>query len=220
MEEAMADQQRVMAEFKSAEAATLAKYLADNKAPTIKTASGLRYRITKASTKSKPVTGDTVLVNYVGKTLAGKVFDSSIEAEAKKANLQQEGRIYEPISVVIGQRSVIPGWEEGLKLINEGSKAVFIIPSDLAYGAQGASEDIKPFTPLMFELEIVKVKRPKAVVAKKPVASKPAAKKPVAKPAAKKPVAKTPAKKNNITESLLRRGLFFVGHFVIKNLNY
>ena len=196
MEEAMADQQRVMAEFKSAEAATLAKYLLDNKAPTIKTASGLRYRITKASTKPKPVTGDTVFVNYVGKTLAGKVFDSSIEAEAKKANLQQQGRIYEPIPVVIGQRSVIPGWEEGLKLINEGSKAVFVIPSDLAYGAQGAGEDIKPFTPLMFEIEIVKVKRPKAVPAKKPVASKPAAKKPVTKPAAKKPVAKTPAKKS------------------------
>ncbi|MBC8053855.1 MAG: FKBP-type peptidyl-prolyl cis-trans isomerase [Sphingobacteriaceae bacterium] len=204
MEEAMAEQQKMMEELKGKEAATLAKYLADNKITAPKTASGLRYLIRKPSVKAKPVNGDTVLVNYVGKTLSGKVFDSSIEAEAKKAGLEQPGRTYEPISVVLGQGSVIPGWEEGLRLLNEGSKATFIIPSDLAYGPRGASEDIGPFTTLIFDLELVKVKRAKKAAtapAKKTTASKPVAKKAApAKPAAKttaKPVSKAaPAKKN------------------------
>ena len=193
LEEAMAEQKKMMDELKDKEAATLTKYLTDKKLNALKTASGLRYIITKPSAKIKAAKGDTVLVNYIGKTLEGKVFDSSIEAEAKKAGLEQPGRNYEPISVVLGQGSVIPGWEEGLMLLNEGSKATFIIPSDLAYGPQGAVEDIKPFTTLVFDLELVKVKRPKGAAAApaKPAPAKPAAKKPVAK----KPVAKpTPAK--------------------------
>ncbi|MFD2162075.1 FKBP-type peptidyl-prolyl cis-trans isomerase [Paradesertivirga mongoliensis] len=198
MEEAMAEQQKVMDGLKSKEAEGLAKYIADNKINAIKTASDLRYIITKPSAKAKPVKGDTVLVNYVGKTLQGKVFDSSIEAEAKKAGLEQPGRTYEPISVVLGQGSVIPGWEEGLLLLNEGSKATFIIPSQLAYGPQAMSEDIQAFSTLVFDLEVVKVKRAKKLTvpaAKKP-ASKPVAKKPAspAKPVAKKPAAKAPAK--------------------------
>ncbi|MBC7916080.1 MAG: FKBP-type peptidyl-prolyl cis-trans isomerase [Pyrinomonadaceae bacterium] len=199
MEEAMAEQQKVMAEMKSKEELVLQKYLLENKTPTIKTASGLRYRVTKPSVKAKPLAGDTVLVNYIGKTLAGKVFDSSIGAEAKKAGLQQGDRVYEPISVVLGQRSVIPGWEEGLLLLNEGAKATFIIPSELAYGPQGASDDIKPFTPLLFDIEVVKVKRAKkaAPVVKKAVPSKSTkpGTKTVSKPVAKKPVAKTTTKK-------------------------
>ncbi|MEJ6981872.1 FKBP-type peptidyl-prolyl cis-trans isomerase [Pedobacter sp. P351] len=188
LEEAKADQQKMMDELKSKELSSLAKYLADNKVNAIKTTSGLRYLITKPSVKPKPVKGDTVLVNYIGRTLEGKVFDSSIEAEAKKANLEQPGRNYEPISVVVGQGSVIPGWEEGIVLLNEGSKAKFIIPSDLAYGPQGAGQDIAPFSTLVFDLEIVKVKRPKKVAAT-------VVKKPAAKPVAKKPIAKKPATK-------------------------
>lgn len=204
-EEAMAEQKKMMDGMKDMEASQLSKYLSENTAPTIKTASGLRYRITKAATKPKALKGDTVFVNYVGKTLDGKVFDSSIEAVAKAANLQQEGRAYEPISVVVGQGQVIPGWDEGLLLINEGAKASFIIPSELAYGAQGAGQDIRPFTPLLFDVELVKVNRvKKATPAVKPAAKssvkptvkkavKPAVKataKPVAKPAVKKPAAK------------------------------
>lgn len=204
MEQAMAEQQKMMDEMKSLEATELSKYLAESKSTATKTASGLRYTITKASAKPKPLKGDTVLVNYIGKTLDGKIFDSSIESVAKSANLQQGGRVYEPISVVVGQGQVIPGWDEGLLLINEGAKASFIIPSELAYGAQGAGQDIRPFSTLLFDLELVKVNRVKRAAVAKP-AAKPAAKpvaktatKPAAKPAAKAPVKKpaaTPAAK-------------------------
>lgn len=203
LEEAKAEQQKMMEELKNKENSSLAKYLAENKINPLKTASGLRYIITKPSVKPKPAKGDTVFVNYIGKTLEGKVFDSSIEAEAKKAGLEQPGRNYEPISVVLGQGSVIAGWEEGIQLLNEGAKATFIIPSDLAYGPQGAGKDIAPFSTLVFDLEIVKVKRVKKAAvpvkkpAAKPVTKKPVAKKPVAKPATKAAPAKTTTTKKN-----------------------
>ena len=195
MEEAMAEYQTEVTRMKGEENSALAKYIAANNLKPNTTASGLRYLITKSSVKPKPVNGDTVYVNYIGSTLEGKVFDSSIEAEASKAGLQQAGRKYEPIKLVLGQGQVIKGWEEGLLLLNEGSKATFLIPSDLGYGPQGAGQDIKPFSSLRFDLELVKVKKPKA--AAKPAVKKPApAKKKTGTPA-KKPVA--PAKKPTTT---------------------
>jgi len=191
LEDAMAEQQKAMDEMKSAETAALTKYIADNSLQLTTTASGLKYKVTAASVKAKPVKGDTVLVNYVGRTLDGKVFDSSIEAEAKKAQLEQPGRTYEPISVVVGEGQVIPGWDEGLLLLNEGSKATFLIPSDLAYGPRGAGQDIKPFSSLRFDLELVKVKRVKKAAAAP--ASKTAT--PVKKPATPVKKTTTPVKK-------------------------
>jgi FKBP-type peptidyl-prolyl cis-trans isomerase len=203
MEEAMAEYQKKMDEMKAAEATSTAKYLADNKITGVKTASGLRYIIRKSSVKAKPVKGDTVFVNYIGRTLDGKIFDTSIEAEAKQAGIHTPGRPYEPLSLTLGEGRVIPGWEEGLLLLNEGAKATFIIPSSLAYGERGAGADIAPFSTLAFDVELVKVKKAKktAVPAKKitstakPAAKKATSAKPAAKPASKAP-AKTTTKKN------------------------
>ena len=160
-------------------------YLAANKINAIPTGSGLRYVITKPSVKRKPLSGDTVLVNYTGRILNGKVFDSSIEAEAKSAGLDQPGRKYEPISVVLGRQQVIPGWDEALLLLNEGSKAKLIIPSSLAYGDRGAGQDIPPYTTLIFDVELVQVKPGKHTPAKTGVVS-PAKKRVYKKPLTKK----------------------------------
>jgi FKBP-type peptidyl-prolyl cis-trans isomerase FkpA len=167
-----------MAEIKEAEITGANKYIADHKLNMQTTASGLKYVITQPSTKLKPQKGDTLLVNYAGRGLDDKVFDSSIEAIAKGAGLQQPGRTYEPIQVIVGTGGVIPGWDEGLLLLNEGSKAIFVVPSSLAYGAQGSGNDIKPFSTLVFDVEIVKIKPVKHALA------------PAAKARAKKPVYK------------------------------
>ncbi|WP_207535468.1 FKBP-type peptidyl-prolyl cis-trans isomerase [Desertivirga arenae] len=198
MDEAMAEYKTEMEKMKATETEALTKYLTDQKLNPAKTTSGLRYIITKPSIKPKAVKGDSVWVNYVGSTLDGKVFDSSIESEAKKAGLEQPGRTYEPIKLVLGQGQVIPGWEEGLLLLNEGAKATFIIPSELAYGPQGSPPAIMPFSTLRFDLELVKVKKPKKVVAspaKKPGTTTKKTTTPVKKTTtpAKKPA--TPAKK-------------------------
>lgn len=193
--EAMADRDKAMAAAKQdaakleAQEAILAdKYIADHKLALTTTASGLKYKITKMGTKAKPVAGDTVVVNYVGHTLAGKVFDSSIESVAKTAGLQQMGRVYEPLTFVIGGEGIIPGWQEGLQLINEGGKAMLIIPSKLAYGANASGPDLPGFSTLIFDVELLKVNRVKhipvagkhAASANKPVAKKASVKKPAA----------------------------------------
>ena len=155
--EAIAERNASITKMQQGEAAIAAKYIADNNLLVKTTASGLKYIITDPSNGRKVLAGDTILVNYVGKTLNGKVFDTSLQPEAAAAHLQQPGRTYEPIKVIVGQGQVIAGWDEGLKLLNEGSKATFIIPSNLAYGQQGAGQDIGPFSTLVFDVGVVKV---------------------------------------------------------------
>jgi len=122
--------------------------------------------ITKPSLKSKPLIGDTIQVNYVGRSLDDKVFDTSIESVARAANLNQPGRNYEPIQFVIGVDNIIQGWVEGLQLVGEGGRATIVIPSALAYGDQGSGE-IKPYSTLVFDVELVKIKPGKHDLSKK-----------------------------------------------------
>ena len=158
LQEAIDEKNAAGEKMKASEAADRDKYIADHKLIVKTTPSGLKYVITQPSMKPKPLTGDTLLVNYIGRTTNGKVFDSSIQAEAQKAGLNQPGRNYEPLQVIAGAGTVIKGWDEGLLLLNEGSKAKFIIPSNLGYGTEGAGEDIPPYSTLVFDIELVKIK--------------------------------------------------------------
>jgi FKBP-type peptidyl-prolyl cis-trans isomerase FkpA len=175
LNDAIAERNADIEKVKAREGADAAKYIADNHLMVKTTPSGLKYFITKTSLKPKPLAGDTVSVNYTGKLLNGQVFDSSIEAVAKTSGLDQPGRTYEPIKFPVGSGQVIKGWDEGLLLLHEGEKATLIIPSALAYGNEG-SGPIPPASTLVFDVELVGVKRikhaPAAPVAKKPLAKK------------------------------------------------
>ena len=120
------------------------KFLAENgkKEGVHTTASGLQYVIEKEGTGKQPSATDNVTVHYTGRLLDGKVFDSSVSRG-------------EPATFPLNR--VIPGWTEGLQLMKEGAKYVFFIPSDLAYGAQGAGGAIPPHSTLIFEVELIKV---------------------------------------------------------------
>jgi len=166
LQEAMDEKNAANEKVKASEAADRDKYIASHKLIAKTTPSGLKYVITQASVKPKPQLGDTVMVNYIGRTTNDKVFDSSIQAEAQKAGLNQPGRNYEPLQVILGTTPIIKGWNEGLLLLNEGSKAKLIIPSDLGYGADGAGDDITPFSTLIFDVELVKIKPIKHAAAK------------------------------------------------------
>ena len=107
-----------------------------------KTASGLYYIINKAGDGPKAAKGQSVSVHYTGKLLDGTVFDSSY-------------RRNEPITFILGQNQVIPGWEEGVGLLSKGASAKLVIPSELAYGAAGAGGVIPPHATLLFEIELV-----------------------------------------------------------------
>jgi FKBP-type peptidyl-prolyl cis-trans isomerase len=108
------------------------------------TASGLQYEVIKQGDGAKPATTDKVNVHYHGTLINGKVFDSSV----------QRG---EPIT--FGVQEVIKGWTEGLQLMTVGSKYKFFIPSDLAYGDNGAGPDIGPGETLVFEVELLKIEK-------------------------------------------------------------
>ncbi len=107
------------------------------------TASGLRYLVVKEGTGASPSATDEVTVHYTGRLLDGTVFDSSVERG-------------EPATFPLDH--VIKGWTEGLQLMKEGGKTIFYIPSDLAYGETGTpGGPIGPNTPLIFEVELLKV---------------------------------------------------------------
>lgn len=108
------------------------------------TASGLQYEVLKKGTGAKPKKSDTVTVHYKGTLIDGTEFDSSYKRG-------------EPTSFPLG--GVIKGWTEGLQLMKEGAKYRFFIPSDLAYGAKGAGGHIGPNATLIFEVELVSIKK-------------------------------------------------------------
>ncbi|AYQ35581.1 MULTISPECIES: FKBP-type peptidyl-prolyl cis-trans isomerase [Runella] len=131
-------------------------YVAKNKLNATETASGLNYVVTQEGTGVKPVAGNVVTVHYTGKLLDGKVFDSSVK------NPQSGGK---PIDFPIGQGMVIPGWEEGIMTMKKGGKCTFIIPSSLAYGTAGSPGVIPPNSVLVFDVELVDVKKAPAAPA-------------------------------------------------------
>ncbi|GAA4279615.1 FKBP-type peptidyl-prolyl cis-trans isomerase [Gaetbulibacter aestuarii] len=106
------------------------------------TADGLQYEVIKEGSGDKPNATSTVEVNYKGMLIDGTVFDSSYE----------RGK---PSQFRVNQ--VIKGWTEGLQMMPVGSKYKFYIPQDLAYGFQQRGQDIKPFSALVFEVELLDI---------------------------------------------------------------
>lgn len=167
--------------LKKAEPAKIDKYIADNKLKTTKTASGLYYVITKPGNGPAPVAGDTVVVNYTGKLLSGKLFDTSVKEEAMKDKaVYNPMNPYKPIRFPVGEKKVIPGWDEGLMLLNKGAKATLVIPAALAYGEQGMGP-IPPYASLAFEVELVDIVKPNPNAPKPAMPAAPAQGQPVTK---------------------------------------
>lgn len=110
-----------------------------------KTSSGLFYKIEEQGLGKKAEKGKNVAVHYIGQLTDGGVFDSSHSRN-------------QPIEFPLGMGHVIPGWDEGIALLNEGGKAKLVIPPHLAYGASGAGGVIPPNATLLFEVELVEVK--------------------------------------------------------------
>jgi FKBP-type peptidyl-prolyl cis-trans isomerase FklB len=104
--------------------------------------SGLQYEVIAAGTGSTPKASDSVKVHYHGMLIDGTVFDSSVNRG-------------EPAT--FGVTQVISGWVEALQLMPIGSKWKLFIPSDLAYGAQGAGQSIAPHSTLIFEVELLDI---------------------------------------------------------------
>lgn len=105
-------------------------------------ASGLQYEVITEGTGKRAQATDQVKCHYEGTLIDGTLFDSSVKRGQP---------------AVFGVNQVIPGWVEALQLMPEGSKWKLYIPSDLAYGAQGAGDMIPPHSTLVFEVELIEV---------------------------------------------------------------
>lgn len=118
------------------------KFLEENKKRegVITTESGLQYEIITEGTGASPSATDKVTVHYTGTLIDGTVFDSSVERG-------------EPITFALNQ--VIPGWTEALQLMKVGGKWKIYIPYNLGYGERGAGDIIKPYSTLIFEVELI-----------------------------------------------------------------
>ncbi len=114
-----------------------------NKAGVKTTESGLQYIVIKEGNGESPKATDGVSVHYKGTNIEGVEFDSSYK----------RNKPYE-----LKANQFVPGFSEGLQLMKTGAKYKFFIPQELAYKAQARGKDIKPFSTLIFEVELLEVK--------------------------------------------------------------
>ena len=138
-------QQAAAAEAGKAAKAEGEAFLAENgkKEGIVTLPSGLQYQVLKEGDGKKPSATDQVVCHYEGTLIDGTVFDSSYQRNQP---------------ATFGLNQVIPGWTEGVQLMQEGAKYRFFIPYKLAYGERGAGAQIPPFATLVFDVELIEVK--------------------------------------------------------------
>ncbi len=130
--------------------AEIQAFLKSNNLTGIKTNSGLYYVITNEGTGNPPAVGDEVSMNYTGMFLDGNKFDSNIDSTFGHVT---------PLKFPLGQGRVIRGWDEGIMLLKKGTKAKFILPSVIGYGANGSGK-IPANAILQFDVELLDFKKP------------------------------------------------------------
>jgi len=123
----------------------LRSYLENTNVQVEPTESGMYIIILEEGSGPLALPGQDLTVHYTGKSIDGKVFDSYLT----------RGK---PLEFTLGRGEVIKGWDEAFTRLRKGSKARFIIPSKLAYGAQGFGEEILPYSTLIFEVELIDIK--------------------------------------------------------------
>ena len=145
-QEQEAKQQAAAAEAGKAAKAAGEAFLAENgkKDGVVTLPSGLQYQVLKEGDGKKPSATDQVVCHYEGTLIDGTVFDSSYQRNQP---------------ATFGLNQVIAGWTEGVQLMQEGAKYRFFIPYNLAYGERGAGAQIPPFAALVFDVELIEVKK-------------------------------------------------------------
>lgn len=128
----------------------MAQFIADNHIATKPTASGLYLTVITQGKGPYPKDGDSVVVHYTGTFLNGTVFDSST----------RDGR---PFGFTMGTKKVIEGWEQGIKMMRQGTKASLLIPSSLAWDSAGVQDSrtgkffIPPYAPVLFDIQLIDI---------------------------------------------------------------
>jgi FKBP-type peptidyl-prolyl cis-trans isomerase len=131
------------------EAEQIRDYITANKVAVTDTiAGGIKIAKTRTRPDSALITaGQAVTVSYTGRLLNGTKFDSSLD---------KSDTTY---AFTVGKSSVVPGWEQGLLKVRRGEKFLLIFPSTFGYGQSGSGQTIPPFSPLAFEINIIRVRQ-------------------------------------------------------------
>jgi FKBP-type peptidyl-prolyl cis-trans isomerase len=144
-DELSAEKEAEAAVNKEKETELMTSFLSENSITAEPTESGLIYVEQIAGDGPAAERGSMVKVHYIGRLLTGEKFDASHDRG-------------EPIEFTLGAGQVIPGWDEGIGMMNVGGKATLIIPSSLAYGENPpAGSIIGAYSPLVFDVELLEV---------------------------------------------------------------
>ena len=118
--------------------------------------SGVVVIVQEEGRGSRPTNNTVVYTDYIGKLMAtGTVFDTSYEDVARLKNIFVTGRVYAPISFVVGGATVITGWDIGFKRLRPASKATIIIPSPYGYSNQKNNDKIPENSVLIFQVDFL-----------------------------------------------------------------
>lgn len=146
-----------MEELRQKEPQLIADYVAEHNITATPNSEGLYVIVKKKGNGPKVEMGKKVSMHYVGRLLDGTLFDTSRENVASAENKLQPGRPYEPLTYVVGQQPLIPGWEKGVLGQPAGTQLTLIIPSALGYGSESMGPDIPAYSTLVFDIEILSV---------------------------------------------------------------
>ncbi|HVW58394.1 MAG TPA: FKBP-type peptidyl-prolyl cis-trans isomerase [Puia sp.] len=122
----------------------------------VRAPSGLQYTILQEGKGPRPISGDSVLVNYTASVLSGKVFETTDETTARQTGIFKLGKSYRPLTLSVRADDSLSGFEEALTMFPKGTKVQLIIPSKLAYGEHGRG-NIHAYTPLLCKMEILDI---------------------------------------------------------------
>ena len=148
-EQIRSEWEKEMETRKNAEQSYRDAYIVENNIKVKPTSEGLYIIPLKKGNGPKVEEGKQVEVNYTGRLLDGTIFDTSDKNENPEA--------HEPIKYVVGQQSMIQGWDMAVKTMRQGDKVRIIVPSELAYGP-GDGRVIPPYSTLIFDMELLSVK--------------------------------------------------------------
>ncbi len=135
-------------DLKEKEEEAIKDYIKKNDITVQPTESGLYYIETKEGDGLQPVEGDSVVVNYIGFSIAELVFDTNIESVARDNMIWSEYAIYGPVGFLVGSVNVLKGWNEGITYMKEGGEATLLLPSSIAF---------HNYEPVLYDITLLEV---------------------------------------------------------------
>ena len=158
MQEMNAAREQMLEEMRQSEPERIAEYIKEHRYVASKKPSGLYYIEIVPGKGPRAAEGRSVTVNYTAKLPDGKIIETSRREEALKSGIFDSLFEYTPFSFVMGDKATVAGWEEGISYMKQGGKSVLVVPSSLAYGADGLEDIIPPYSPVIYEIEVLEVK--------------------------------------------------------------